>query len=141
MRFDIIELFAIFAFFISFFGLITSRGVIKSIVSIAVMEVSVIVFFLGIGYTQNTRPPIGHELSNAADPLPQALVITAIIIGVALTAVNLTMLISLTRQFKATEWDILKRALPADDRGDQGSGFRGQGSGDGVYEEASEERG
>ena len=110
MRFEIVEIFAVITFFISFFGLITSKGVIKSIVSISVMEVSVIMFFLGLGYTSGIMPPIGQESANAADPLPQALVITAIIIGVALTAVNLTMLISLCSQFQATEWDILKGA-------------------------------
>ena len=110
MRFEILEIFAVIAFFVSFFGLITSKGVIKSIVSISIMEVSVIMFFLGLGYTSGVMPPIGTEPVNAADPLPQALVITAIIIGVALTAVNLTMLISLCRQFQATEWDILKGA-------------------------------
>ena len=109
MRFEVVELFAVAAFFISFYGLITSKGVIKSIVSIVVMEMSVIMFFLGLGYSSGTVPPIGSEFTNAADPLPQALVITAIIIGVAVTAVNLTMLISLCRQFQATEWDILKK--------------------------------
>jgi len=109
MRFEIVEMIAIIAFFISFFGLITSKGVIKSIIAISVMEVSVIMFFLGLGFSEGVMPPIGSEPVNPADPLPQALVITAIIIGVALTAVNLTMLISLCRQFQATEWDILKR--------------------------------
>ena len=109
MRYDIIEVVAIVAFFISFYGLITSKGVIKSIVSISIMEVAVIVFFLSFGYSDGITPPIGTEIVNAADPLPQALVITAIIIGVALTAVNLTMLISLSRESSATDWDTLKR--------------------------------
>ena len=108
MRHNIVELFAIAVFFISYYGLITSRGAFKSIVSIGVMEVGIIVFFLSIGFSPGMTPPIGQEIVNAADPLPQALVITAIIIGAALTAVNLTMLISLSRQFNATEWDILK---------------------------------
>ena len=111
MRFELVEVFTIIAFFISFYGLITSKGVIKSIVSIVVMEMAVIMFFLSLGYTSGVLPPIGEDAVNAADPLPQALVITAIIIGVAVTAVNLTMLISLCRQFQATEWDILKIAV------------------------------
>ena len=109
MRFEMLDIFVAIAFFIAFYGLITSKGVIKSIVSIVVMEMSVIMFFLSIGYNSGTLPPIGADTTNAADPLPQALVITAIIIGVAVTAVNLTMLISLCRQFQATEWDILKK--------------------------------
>ena len=109
MQYEVIELFAVVAFFIGFFGLITSKGVIKSIVAITILEISVVMFFLSLNYTSGVMPPIGHNPEAAADPLPQALVITAIIIGVALTAVNLTMLISLCRQFNATEWDIIKK--------------------------------
>jgi len=109
MGLEIVEIFAIVMFFISFFGLITSKSVVKGIISIVVMEIAVIMFFLSIGFTSGILPPIGHELGNVADPLPQALVITAIIIGVAVTAVNLTMLIALSRQFRTTQWDILKK--------------------------------
>jgi len=110
MNFEIVELFAIALFFISFFGLIVSKGVIKGIISIIIMEISVVMFFLSIGFQQGILPPIGREMgTNVADPLPQALMITAIIIGVAVTAVNMTMLIALSRQFKTTEWDILKK--------------------------------
>ena len=100
-----IEYFSVAMLFISFYGLITSKNIIKSVVSIGLMEIAVVMFFLGIGFTDSARPPIGQNLENAADPLPQALVITAIIIGIAVTAVNLTVLISLYRQNKTTDWD------------------------------------
>ncbi|MCL2058710.1 MAG: cation:proton antiporter subunit C [Oscillospiraceae bacterium] len=105
---EAVEIIAIIVFFVGFFGLITGKGAIKSIVSISVIEASAVMFLLSIGYSAGAMPPIGQSPANPADPLPQALVITAIVIGVALTAVNLTMLISLCRQFKATDWDILK---------------------------------
>ncbi|MCL2366023.1 MAG: cation:proton antiporter subunit C [Oscillospiraceae bacterium] len=110
MNFEIVELFAIAMFFISLFGLITSKGVIKGIISMITMEIAVVMFFLSIGFQTGILPPIGRDVGdNVADPLPQALMITAIIIGVAVTAVNMTMLIALSRQFKTTEWDILKK--------------------------------
>ena len=110
MKFQLVELFAVVLFFISLFGLITSKGVIKGIISIIIMEISVVVFFLSLGFQTGILPPIGANMpENVADPLPQALMITAIIIGVAVTAVNMTMLIALSRQFKTTEWDILKK--------------------------------
>ena len=109
MRYDLVEIFAVVMFFICFFGLITSKGVIKAIISILIMEVSLVMFFLSIGYRSGIMPPIGHDMENVADPLPQALVITVIIIGVAVTAVKLTMLNALYRQFKSTEWDILSK--------------------------------
>ena len=109
MNFDMIEIFAVVVFFISFYGLITSKNVIQSIVAIVLMEIAVIMFFLGIGYKSGIMPPIGRNLENVADPLPQALMITAIIIGVAVTAVSLTMLISLCRQSKTTDWDVVQK--------------------------------
>jgi len=103
-----LELFSIVVFFISFYGLITSKNIFKSIVSISLMKMSVIMFIITIAYSEGLTPPMGKNLENAVDPLPQALMITAIVIGVAFTAVNLTMLISLYRQFNSTDWDTIK---------------------------------
>jgi len=108
MRFELIEIFVTAVFFISFYGLITSKNAIKSIVYISLMEIAVIMFFLSIGFEAGMLPPIGQNQTNAADPLPQALMITAIIIGLAVIAVNLIMLISLCRESKTTDWDIIR---------------------------------
>ena len=104
-----IEYFSIILFFIAFYGLITSKNIIKSILTILLMEMSVIMFIVSIGFRDGMTPPIGKDLGNVSDPLPQALVITAIIIGVTVAAVNLTMLISFYRQYKSTDWDDVKK--------------------------------
>ena len=109
MKVEVLEVFAAIMFFISFYGLITGKNAVKSIIYIGLMEIAVIMFFLGIGYERGLLPPIGRNLENVADPLPQALMITAIVIGVALTAVNLTILISLCRQSKSTDWDLIQK--------------------------------
>ena len=103
------ETVAVVVFFLGFYGLITSRNIIKTIVSIGLMEIAVVVFFLSLGYVDGIQPPIGLGLENVADPLPQALMITAIIIGLTVSAVNLTMLISLYRECKTTDWEIAKK--------------------------------
>jgi len=101
-----IELFPVIMFFIGFYGLIISKKIIKSIVFILVMETAVIMFFIITGSRGRFHPPIEgvYGLEGAVDPVPQALMITAIIIGLAVTAVNLTMLISLFRECKSTDW-------------------------------------
>ena len=109
MKFLNAEYFSVLMFFISFYGLITSKNIIRSIVSIGLMEMAVIMFIISIGFVDGMTPPIGQNLENVADPLPQALVITAIIIGVTVSAVNLIMLISLYRQYQTTDWDTVKR--------------------------------
>ena len=109
MKFEAIEIISIIVFFIAFYGLISGRNAIKSIIFIGLMEIAVIMFFLGLGFEWGLPPPIGQNLENTADPLPQALMITAIIIGLAVTAVNLTILISLCRQSKSTDWDSIQK--------------------------------
>jgi len=111
MSADRLELFALVLVFISFYGQITSKSIIKSVVSFVLMEMALVMFFLSIGFTSDYTPPIGRELVHIADPFPQALVITTIIIGVAITAVNLTILISLSRQYKTMDWDVVKEKI------------------------------
>ena len=102
------EIFAVLMFFTGFYGLITNKNIIKSIISIVFMELAVVIFLLSLGYMDGIKPPIGTSLQNVADPLPQSLVITAIVIGVIVNAVGLTMLISLCRECKTTDWEAAK---------------------------------
>ncbi|MCL2202224.1 MAG: NADH-quinone oxidoreductase subunit K, partial [Oscillospiraceae bacterium] len=75
-------------------------------------EMAVIVFILGLSFRAGILPPIGQaihgDLAAVADPLPQALMITAIIIGLAVTAIDFTMIIHLVRKHKTTDWNEVK---------------------------------
>jgi len=107
-----IEIFALIMFFIGLYGLFITRNVIKSIVFISILEMSVIIFWVGLGFRIGMVPPVQHfldgDMAYIADPLPQALMITAIIIGMSVTAANIVMLITLVRKVKSTDWNILK---------------------------------
>ena len=104
MPLNSIEIAAIIIFFVALYGLIISKDILKSIVAVVIMEAAVIIFFLGIGFTAGDTPPLGQNMEAVSDPLPQAFVITAIIIGIAITAVNLIMFISLYRQYRIKDW-------------------------------------
>lgn len=114
MNIHIFDIFPIILFFISFFGIITSNNVVKSIVLIIVMQTAIIMFWLGIGARLGVAPPIIEDIAyvrdfNAiADPLPQALMLTAIIIGIAVTAINITLLNALVRKYKTVEWKVMQ---------------------------------
>lgn len=97
------SLVAIALFLIGIYGLLARRNIIKSIMSFGVIQAAIILFFLNINFVENALPPIGDAYP-MADPLPQALMITAIVIGVAVTAVGLTMFISLYHHYGTTNW-------------------------------------
>lgn len=98
-------------FFIGLYGLMAEKNVIKSVISISLMEVAIILFFITAGTVEGSIPPIGDVLSyssEVSDPLPQALMITEIVIGLGVTAVSLTLFIHLYHRYRSTNWKKLK---------------------------------
>lgn len=99
------ENFAVVLFLIGTYGLLARRNVIKTVVSLAIMQSAIVLFFLSLNFEEGRVPPIGNiTIANSVDPLPQALMITAIVIGVSVTAVSLTMFISLYHHYGTTNW-------------------------------------
>ena len=96
---------AIILFFIGVYGLCARRNIIKTIISLGIMGGGVILFFLSINRTAESMPPIFNTtIAVAADPLPQALVITAIVVGISVTAVALIMFIAMYHRYGTTNW-------------------------------------
>ncbi len=105
------EVIGILLFFIGLYGILARRNIIKSVISIIIMETAIILFFLSMHFNEGNVPPIGQNLSTpVADPLPQALMITAIVIGIAITAVALVMSNSIYHKYGTSNWRELKQA-------------------------------
>jgi len=121
MNIHLLDIFPVVLFFIAFFGLITTSNIIKSIVFIMLMQTAVIAFWLGVGSRLGIVPPIIgyvaylYNPDAIADPLPQALMLTAIIIGIAVTAVNITMLNGLFKKHKTANWQTMQELEKLDE--------------------------
>jgi len=103
---------AIILFFIGFYGLCARRNIIKTIISLGIMSGGVILYFVNINRQPNCIPPIFGETNVIyADPLPQALMITAIVVGISVTAVALIMFISIYHNYGTTNWEKVKNML------------------------------
>jgi len=76
-------------FCLGIYCIVRKRNVIKLIIGIIILEYAVNLFFILAGYRVNGRAPIfssREDILNMVDPLPQALVLTSIVIGLATTA-------------------------------------------------------
>ncbi|HOO43673.1 MAG TPA: cation:proton antiporter subunit C [Bacillota bacterium] len=84
---------AIILFVFGLYGLFTNRNIIKLIVSLNIMEIGLNIFIISIGFVYDGLAPILTSTNGSGllyvDPLPQALVLTAIVIGVGTTALGL----------------------------------------------------
>jgi len=114
MSFPLLETLSVFMFFVSLFGVITCNNVVKSIIFTLMLQSAVIMFWLSLG--RGKLPPIIDDIAilentqYIADPLPQALMLTAIIIGISVTAVIITMLNTLYRKHKMTDWKTMEKS-------------------------------
>ncbi|MFC1510984.1 sodium:proton antiporter [Candidatus Margulisiibacteriota bacterium] len=85
----LIYLSCIVLFLVGIYCIAVKRNLIKIIIGIGIMEYAVNLFLVVLGYRTGGLPPIiqaGVKDQLFVDPLPQALVLTAIVIGLATTA-------------------------------------------------------
>lgn len=81
---------------IGLYGALTNRNILRMIVSFTVANTGVNLVLVAVGYMHGRTAPIMDEavpVAEAAtriiDPVPQALVLTAIVIGLGVTALML----------------------------------------------------
>ena len=77
-------------FCVGLYCVLRKRNIIKIIIGLTIIEYSLDLLFILIGYRTHGRAPIasGDQLIvNMVDPLPQAMVLTTILIDLAITAV------------------------------------------------------
>ena len=93
---------------VGLWGLLTHRNILRIIIGFSLMGTGTHIVIVAIGYvSKGTAPIIDRTLTlsdaplRSVDPIPSALVVTAIVIGMAVTAVMLAYAIRLY-DFKKT---------------------------------------
>lgn len=104
---------AIALMMIGLYGLLTNRNVIKIILSLNVLEIGLNIFIISVGFTTGGVAPIfTSQYADGAvlfvDPLPQALVLTAIVIGVGTTALGLALAKNIYTKYGTFDLDAIK---------------------------------
>lgn len=100
-------------------GMLTQKNIIKIIIGFSIVDTGVHMIMVSIGYLKDRTAPILDEavdkadaLSRVVDPVPSALVLTAIVIGLAVTALMLAYAVRLhankgsldIHDFKELKW-------------------------------------
>ena len=97
---------------VGLYGILTRKNLIKIILGLSIMQYAINLFLILVGYVREGSAPILNENATIyVDPLPQAMILTVIVIGLATTALLLAMAIKLYRKhntFNIREINILK---------------------------------
>lgn len=105
-----IQYFAIALILLGIYGLLSQRNVIKLIVALNIFEIGLNLFIVSVGYVKGGIAPILTAIHPSAgeifvDPLPHALVLTSIVIGVGITALALALVRKMYAQYGTYELD------------------------------------
>lgn len=89
-----------------FYMVISKHNLIKKIIGLNIFQVSVFVFYISMGKIKGGTAPIltdGPEVYS--NPLPHVLILTAIVVGVATTALGLALIVRIKEAFGTIEDD------------------------------------
>jgi len=104
---------AIALILIGIYAVLIKKNLIKIVIGMSIVDAGIHLLFVAIGYISNGTAPIfspGNEgrVLDMVDPVPQALVLTAIVIGFATTAVALALVIRLYKHHGSASVDNIK---------------------------------
>jgi multicomponent Na+:H+ antiporter subunit C len=105
---------AVALFCIGLFAVLTSRNMIKMVMGLSLMEASTYLFMISLAYRAGSTAPVllspppgqtsrGVAHGNVADPVLQNFCLTAVVIGVAVTAVFLSVVVRIAQHYRTID--------------------------------------
>ncbi len=89
-----------------FYTVVSQGNLIKKIAGLNIFQVSVFLLYISIGNVQGgTTPIIAEGFTEYSNPLPHVLILTAIVVGVATTALGLALVIRIKEAYGSIEED------------------------------------
>jgi len=91
--------------------IVIARGnLVKKLVGLNVFQASVFILYITMGKVEGgTAPIIGEGITVYSNPLPHVLILTAIVVGVATTALGLALVVRINEEYGSIEEDDLDR--------------------------------
>ena len=101
-------------FSLGFYLLIVQRNILKKIISLNIIETSTFLFLVSAGYLKDGVAPMtstGAEPAGMVNPIPQALILTGIVVAVSTTALALSLALKLYRHYGTLDIDEFKETV------------------------------
>jgi len=106
----IIYLVALLVFTSGLYTILTSTNYIKKIIGLCIFQNSILIFYIAIGKVASGAPPI--DIGSGVlytSPLPQVLMLTAIVVGFATLSVALALILQIKKNFDTLDSQEINR--------------------------------
>lgn len=106
---------AIFLMMTGLFVVIDQRHLIKKLIGLAIFQTSAFILYISMGKLAGGRAPIyDATVTSYSNPLPQVLILTAIVVGVATSAVGIALVLRIHAAYGSVDENRIQ-ALDAKD--------------------------
>ena len=94
----------VFLMMVGFYVVIAHGNLVKKIVGLNIFQTSVFILYISMGKVHGGAPPIlDDNVSLYSNPLPHVLILTAIVVGVATTALALALIVRIREAYGTIE--------------------------------------
>ena len=97
----------VFLMMLGFYTLIARGNLVKKMIGLNIFSTSVIILYVSLGVVRGGTAPVYIAGENVvySNPVPHVLMLTAIVVGVATTAVGLALVVRIKEAFGTIEED------------------------------------
>ncbi|UIO98466.1 cation:proton antiporter subunit C [Halobaculum sp. CBA1158] len=88
--------------------LIGDRNLVKKVIGMNVFQTGIFLFFIASAYVTGASAPLLTEPEPYVSPLPHVLILTAIVVGVSLTAVALGLIVRIYGEYGTLRADLIE---------------------------------
>ncbi len=97
---------AIVLMMIGFYIVISNGNLVKKIMGLSIFQTSVFILYISMGkVTGGTAPILDDSIEIYSNPLPHVLILTAIVVGIATTALGLALVVRIKEAYGTIEED------------------------------------
>jgi multicomponent Na+:H+ antiporter subunit C len=94
---------------IGLYLVVGDRNLVKKVIGLNIFQTGIFLFFITAAYVEGGVPPVVHGGEETyVSPLPHVLILTAIVVGVSLTAVALTLVVRIYSEYGTLREDRLQ---------------------------------
>lgn len=97
---------------IGLYIVISHNNLVRKLIGINVFQTSIFILFISMGKVSNGTAPILYKTETLySSPLPHVLILTAIVVGISITALGLALVIRIYKAFGTVEDDEIKQII------------------------------
>ncbi len=97
---------AIVLMMIGLYTMITRNNLVKKLIGLSIFQVSVFYLYISMGkVTGGTAPILDESIQIYSNPIPHVLILTAIVVGIATTALGLAIVVRIQEAYHTIEED------------------------------------